>query len=176
MLFRSVTHTCPGCATENDYNLDLTKITDHLSSCQYDNKIVLQDLIIKIQPLDYKQATEINIKNYEMQQKVSQAQLIEDETERNNVISKMFKDLSQIQIESYIACVESIETPNANVTERNFITEYMRNCDKSIFDAITAKIEQNRKTWKFQGYNVKCAECNQENIATIELDPSNFFV
>jgi len=172
----AVTHTCPGCATENDYNLDLTKITDHLSSCQYDNKIVLQDLIIKIQPLDYKQATEINIKNYEMQQKVSQAQLIEDETERNNVISKMFKDLSQIQIESYIACVESIETPNANVTERNFITEYLRNCDKSIFDAITAKIEQNRKTWKFQGYNVKCAECNQENIATIELDPSNFFV
>ena len=171
----AVTHTCPGCNTDNDYNLDLNKITDHISSCQYDNKIVLKDLTIKIQPLDYKQATEINVKNFETQQKVSQAQLIDNDSERNAVIAQLFKDLSQVQIESYIACVESIETPNANVTERNYINEYMRNCDKSVFDAITAKIEQNRKTWTFKGYTVKCTACDRENIATLELDPSNFF-
>jgi hypothetical protein len=72
--------------------------------------------------------------------------------------------------------VESVETPDTVVTDKNYISEYLKNCDKVVFDAIKKQIEINKSIWKFPGYPIACEECKKENMVTIDLDPSNFFV
>jgi len=172
----SVSHTCSGCQTENDYDIDLSRIVDHLSTCKYQNKVVLDEIILKIQPLNYRQSTNINIKNFTLQRKLFQTDALEDETEKQASIDQLWKELAEIQNDVYFASVESIETPTVAVTEKNYIVEYLKNCDKAIFDAIKKQIDANRDAWKFPGFLVKCTTCNQETNLSVELDPSSFFV
>jgi hypothetical protein len=170
-----VTHTCPACKHENAYNLDLGRVIEHFSNCKFDNAVVLQDLTINIQPLNYKQSTEFKLKNFKLQQKLSQAEFVEDATEQQKLINGIFKELSEIQTELYIASVESVQTGSTVVTERDFITEFLSNCDKSVFDKIKESIEKNQKTWQMPLFPAKCEECSSENKISIDLDQSSFF-
>ena len=172
----SVTHNCPGCQAENDYDVELTKVVDHLTSCQYQNKVILPDLVIRIQPLTYQQATEINIDNFKLQQQLVQTELLEDETEKQKAIDGLWKSLAMMQNDVYLASVESIETKDITVTEKTYIIEYLKNCDKEIFTAIRNQIDANKAIWKFTGYAVKCDACSHETVLSIDLDPSSFFV
>ena len=171
----TVTNTCGKCQEENEYDLDLTRIIEHFSNVQYDNKIVLKDLVIKLQPLNYRQSTDFNLRNFRLQQKIRQAETIEDQTEQQSMINALFEELSVIQNELYKACVESVEANNKVVTERVFINEWMDNCDKEIFDNIKQHIEQGREKWKSPTYPVKCTSCQNETNLFVDLDQSNFF-
>jgi hypothetical protein len=170
-----VTHTCPKCNHENAYSLDLGVVIEHFTHCKFDNAVVLQDLTINIQPLNYKQSTEFKLKNFKLQQKLSQAEFVEDASEQQLLINGIFKELSEIQTELYIASVESVQTGSTVVTERDYIAEFLSNCDKMIFDKIKESIEKNQKTWQMPLFPAKCEECASENKISLDLDQASFF-
>ena len=170
-----VTHTCSNCSTENDYDIDLSKIVDHLTTCKYENKVVLTDLIIKIQPMNFQQATDLNIRNFALQQTLYKSESMADEVERKKILDDLWQSLADMQNDVYFTSIESIETPSTTVTERNYIIEYIKNCDKVVFDAIKAQIDTNKTKWKFPGFPTKCGTCSTETNVNIELDPSSFF-
>ena len=171
----TVSNTCDSCSTELDYELDLSRIIEHFGQFSYNNKLVLKDMIITTQPLTYKQSTEFNLKNFQLQQRVRQTESIEDQQEQQAKINELFLELSQIQNQLYKACVESIEVGNQVVTERVFINEFLDNCEKFIFDAIKDHIEANRESWKSPVFPVECTNCGHKTNLFIELDQSNFF-
>jgi hypothetical protein len=171
----TVTNTCDGCGEENEYELDLSRIIEHFSAFNYENKVVLKDMVITTQPLSYKQSTEFNLKNFKLQQRVRQTEDIKDETEQQLTINKLFQELSQVQNELYKACVESIEVNNQVVTESVFIHEFLDNCEKHIFDSIKEHIEKNRESWKSPTFPAACEACSKEVNLFLELDQSNFF-
>lgn len=171
----SVTHTCNKCASENEYDLDLGRIIEYFGTVQYESKVVLKDLVIKIQPLNYRQSTDFNLRNFRLQQKLRQTDEIEDRTRQQEMINELFKELSVIQSDLYKASVESVEVANKVVTESSFINEWLNNCDKSIYDAIKVQIEANKDRIKNPTYHVKCDNCGNEVDLSVELDQSNFF-
>ena len=171
----TVANTCSKCEEENEYDLDLTRIIDHFSKLQYDNKVVLRDLVIKLQPLSYRQSTDFNLRNFQLQQKIRQAENIKDETEQQTMINTLFEELSVIQNELYKASIDSVEVNNQVVTQKAFIHEWLDNCDKEVFDKIKEHIEKTRETWKIPTYPVKCDSCGHEVNLYVELDQSNFF-
>jgi hypothetical protein len=171
----SVVHTCSKCTSENEYDLDLSKIIEYFTTVQYDNKVVLKDLVIRIRPLTYRQSTDFNLRNFRLQQKLRQTDEIQDRTQQQQIINDLFKELSIIQSDLYKASVESVEVADKVVTEGSFINEWLNNCDKSIYDAIKAQIEANREQLKNPTYPVKCDSCGTEVNLSVELDQSNFF-
>jgi hypothetical protein len=171
----NVIHTCNKCSAENEYELDLTRIIEYFSTAQYDNKVVLKELVIKIRPLNYRQSTEFNLRNFRLQQKLRQTDDIEDRTRQQEIINELFQELAIIQSDLYKASVESVEVANKVVTESSFINEWLNNCDKSIYDSIKTQIESNRERMKNPTYHVKCDSCNTEVDLSVELDQSNFF-
>jgi len=171
----NVTHTCNKCNAENEYELDLGIIIEYFSTVQYDSKVVLKDLVIKIQPLTYRQSTDFNLRNFRLQQKLRQTDDIEDKARQQEMINELFQELAVIQSDLYKASVESVEVANKVVTESSFINEWLNNCDKSIYDAIKTQIESNRERMKNPTYHVKCGSCDTEVNLSIELDQSNFF-
>jgi hypothetical protein len=174
----AVTHTCPHCSTENAYDIDLTKLIEFFSNCQYDNKIVLKELVIKTQPLTYKQSTSFSLRNFALQQQLAQAEKIKDEAEQQKIINRLFQDLAAMQNDLYWQSIESVEVGNTVVNEREYIREWIQNCDKEIFDQVKAQIEKNKSVWSSPNYDVMCenTECNAQNKIRVDLDQSNFFV
>jgi hypothetical protein len=171
----AVTHTCAKCSTENEYDLDVSRIIEYFTNCQYDSTIALKELTLKIQPLTYKQSTEFAMRNFQLQQKLSQVDTIEDDQQRQEAINGIFKELGTIQNDIYIATVDSVDTGSLVVTEKPFITEWLQNCDKSIFDEIRKKIDANRERWQTPSFPVKCDNCGNEINLSVDLDQSNFF-
>jgi hypothetical protein len=170
-----VTHTCPNCNHENSYDIDLAQIIDHFSRCNYENTVAVDQLIVKLQPLSYKQVSEFALKNYAMQKTLQQSASIEDELERQQIIAGLYKQLGVLRNEIFAAGIDSIDTPNGKVSERVFIIEWLDNADKATFDSIKKVIDRNNEAWKTPVIPVKCEECDSENSIRIELDQASFF-
>jgi hypothetical protein len=171
-----VGHTCPSCNAENEYSVDLMRLIDHFSRCKYENKIVLKELTIYIRPLNYRQVTEFNIKNFEMQRQLAQAIEVTDDETKSQIMNSLYEQLAQVQNETYIRSIDNIEVPEGVVDQREYITEWVTNCEKSMFDSIKQQIDKNNQQWRSPPQPVKCAECGADHDINIELDQSNFFV
>lgn len=171
----SVVHTCPKCSLENEYEIDLGLIIEHFSNCKYDNKVVLKDISIKLQPLTYQQTTEFSLKNFQLQQKLKQTDIITDEEEKKKILAKLFHELGLIQQEIFSASVESVDIGTSVVSEKSFIQEWLENCDKSVFDAIKDKFNKNKEAWRIPKVKVQCTSCEYESNLTIDLDQTSFF-
>jgi len=172
----SVTSKCPGCQTDNDYDLDLNKIIEHYMSCQYNNSVSVGSLKIKLHPLDYKTTTEFGIRNFQLQQQMVQADQMEQGDARTEQMKRLFEELGKLQTDIIKSIIESIDTGAQVVTESEFINEWVDNCDKTVFDNIREQNIKNNEIWSVPPFDVVCENCGKQDSIKVELDESNFFV
>jgi hypothetical protein len=172
----AIGHTCTNCGAENDYDIDLNKVVEFYMNCQYESKIVLKDITINLKPLNYKASTEFNLRNFRLQQRIAQAEVMENTQERQDLINGLFKELAAIQTEIYKVTIDSVDIGDQVVTETAYILEWLDNCDKAVFDAIKQINQKNTDTWTMPKFPVKCDECETAVNLTVDLDQSNFFV
>lgn len=172
----TVGHKCPNCNSENDYSFNLDFVVEHYGHCKYNNKLELDNITIITQPLDYKQTTDYNMAMFVIQQKLNQIELMQTEEEKVKFYQGIFEELAELQNDLYFNSIERIEIPGQVVEEREYILEWLKNCDKSIFDLVRNHIESNKKDWELPPHPVKCTECETESSVVIELDQTNFFV
>jgi hypothetical protein len=171
-----VTNTCSNCNTENEYELDLNTIIEHFMSCHYQDTVTLPDLVIKLRPLNYQRSTEFNIINFQIQQRMAQADAMEAGEEKQKVTSDLFNQLADLQTDIFKAIIDSVDIGSQVVTEREFIDEWVANCDKSVFDAIKQTNQKNNQAWANPPFQVTCDNCQHEAKLSVEMDESNFFV
>jgi hypothetical protein len=173
----SVNHKCknPECEAENEYDLDLGNNIDHYSHVVFDPKIILDSFIIKIKPLDFKEANQFNLENFQLQRQLAQVRTIENEESANKFVKDIFEKLADVQKRIIYATIESIELPGQVVTERNYIKEFVDNCDSEIFTKIKDQFEQNTESWNVPATKIKCASCGTEDKINIELNQTTFF-
>ena len=139
-------------------------------------KIMIGDLIIRIRPLEYKQATEFNLANFGLQKQLMQVDNIKDEEQKKTILSTIFNELGALQNKIFLAGIESIETPSGVVTEWAFIKEWLENCGSEVADALKLQFEKNTKAWMVPPSTIKCTDCGHTEEVHVELDQSNFFV
>jgi len=171
----TVTHSCSSCDQAHEYELDLSMVVEHFSKCQYNNSLPLEKFTIRTRPINYKRQTDMQIQRYQMNKQLIQLDLLEESEDKQRQINEMFTRIATLQTEFFIDSVESIDTGKQVVTEKTHITEFMRNCDRTIYDAIKKHIETNQATWTVPEYKVKCTECNADDVIRVSLDQSNFF-
>lgn len=171
----SIYQRCPACKEDNEYDVKLVGLIDYYKSCTYNSKLVLKDLTINTRPLTYKQSTDFSLKNFQLQQQIKQIESIEDDTQKSEFTSKIFADLGELQQEVFEMGIESVDIGTALVSERPYISEWLKNCDRSVMDKIKEHFHSNQSVWTVPKYPVQCAECEAEFDAYIEFDESNFF-
>ena len=172
----TVEHKCSKCEADNEYDIELGTLIEHYSNCRFSNKVTVGDLVVKIQPVTYRQTNDFSIKNFKIQQLIVQANSIEDNEKRNDVLKEVFKQLGDLQYEVFVATIEAVEVNDMVVTDRNHISEWLNNADKDVFDALKAHSEINRTAWETPSFKTKCTHCETENSVTIDMDFSSFFV
>ncbi len=172
----TVAHICKNCSNEMDFDVSLPTILDHFSSCTFDSKLVYGDLTIKLRPLTYKEATNFNLENFALQKRLAQAVEIQDEEVKQQHIADIFKEVGALQNKVFITGVESVETPQGVVTEREFIKEWLENADKILFDKLKEHVGKNNEVWRIPEHHLKCDNCGHEDAFRVEMDQASFFV
>jgi len=170
-----VEKTCKHCGELSDYTVDLNRLVEHFSNVKFANELVLDDLVIKMQPLTYEQSNDFGMRNFQLQQKFSQAQQLEDEKEQQRILNSLFDELGRMQNELYSLSIESVQTAKINVTERAYIDEWLANCDRSVFARIKDQFEKNRDLLMIPTFTLECSNCHEANDITITMDQTTFF-
>jgi hypothetical protein len=171
----TVTKTCKNCGTENDYDVPLNTIIDYFSNLKFSNKITIQDnLEIIIRPLKYSEMSYFSMENFKLQKTLNQTTDLSEEDKKAK-INEIYVKLSELQIELFLMAVENVIVDNIVVTEKEYIEEWLKNVEKTVFGTIKKKIEENKDLWEIPETPVECNDCGTENKIQLSLDQSSFF-
>ena len=172
----SVSYTCANCKSQSDYDVDVKTFIEHFDTCQYMNVVALGDINIKLRPLDYKEITEYNLKNFTLQRQLAQGLENNSDEEQQKLVNNLFNQLADIQADVYLQGIESVEIPEGVVDRQEFIKEWLANSESSVYEAIKTQIDLNRKNWRLPPNNVVCPDCGTDGQFDIGLDQAGFFV
>ena len=171
----TVTQNCRNCGTENDYEIGLSQFLEYFSTLKFINTVQISDTMsIKIRPLQYAEMNYFSIENFKLQKTLYQTAEIEDD-KKQEVIDKIYKDLSELQLQLFLTSIESVNTPDGSVTEKAFIEDWLRNVERETYNSIKKKMEENKDQWAIPEQTVKCSNCGHEGKIQVTLDQSNFF-
>ena len=171
-----VTSTCPNCKNNNEFDLDLRLIMDSLKTPDYDTPLVLGDLTISFVPLSYRQINQNSQMQFEDQKLMQALNSTDMDTEqRLTMLSESFKKITALTIRAIAVSISSIQTPDALVTEPEFILEFLNNCEKDLFQQIRDHAIALRQAGEIKPLDITCSECSTKYTQDFSLDMSNFF-
>lgn len=172
----NISKACKKCGHENDYEASLPAVLDQISNKTFENILEINELSVTLKPLSYKEMIEYNIENFKLQKMLVQLNQNTGTEEENQVtVDNIYIKLAEIQGKLLLDSIESIKTPDAVVTEREFIKEWLSNTIKDSYNIIKSRLEQNKKKWEIPPMTVQCNECQTEDTIQVELDQSSFF-
>ena len=171
----NINHTCKNCQTENEYDIKLNNLLEYFSGLKFDNTIRVDDIVIKIRPLQYEEMSYISMENFKLQKTLYQTEDL-DQKEKQERIDQIYQSLSELQLQLFLTAIEQIQTPDVVVTQKPFIEEYLRNTERATYNIIKQKLEENKEAWNIPKQDVVCANCKTQDQIQIILDQSNFFV
>jgi hypothetical protein len=171
----STTHTCEKCNAEHDYDIDLNTFMEHFKKSNYLTDVKFKDFTIKIKPMSFRQANEFGLENFKVQRQVAQLDQLTDQEQREKFVKELYDTLTQMQTDSVSHSVESIELPDQMVTNSDFIKEFLRNCDREVFQKIREHIALNTEIWRVPKTTIVCTACDESTEIAVELNQTNFF-
>lgn len=171
-------HTgCPACNSESERTLDLRTVLDSIQSSDYSKTIASGDMEIYFKPLAYNNMNTNNQLQYENQRLLN---MIPDadiaETEKLSALGDALKKITDITVDAISQSISAVKTPQALVSEPEYIKELLKNCDRRLFNQIRDFVIDLKTQSEIQPLKLVCDSCSHEYEQTITLDMSNFFV
>ena len=172
----SLDNVCPSCSTENSYEIDLKTITDHLSSCQFSHSMIIDPISINFRPLSYKELTEENLKSFYLRRQVFQSADMSDQDAQQKILEEAYAKLAEMKADLVIKRIDSVQTIENTVEDAEFISEWIQNSDREVFDTLTKFLDSSQEIWNIPKFQAKCTNCEHVDELSINLDQSSFFV
>lgn len=166
---------CPSCSTPNDYKVNLSGVLSSIKAGDYTKELKLGDLKIKFKPLTFQEVNETNIAQTEIQKIIINNMSIEDEEQKVKESSKLVAKLNELTFDVITKCIESIEIPSGIVTEKEFITDFLKNCSRNNFELIKEKGIELRSVSETKPLKIKCPSCEHDYEQPFTLNVSDFF-
>jgi hypothetical protein len=132
------THKVPGTDEEVEYEIDLRMLLDQQQNNRWIEQVVINpEFIIFVNPLTYKHMTQTNIKSFETTRILSMVndESISDE-KKLEMFNSSFNNLTKVTIDLMSSSVYKIVTANGEVSDARYISEFVNNADKEIFDIV----------------------------------------
>jgi hypothetical protein len=168
--------TCPSCQDTGERTIDLRTMLDALRAPDYSAHIAHGDLEIYFRPLSYKNLNDNSALQYEQQKLL---QIIPDSTiseaDKMSALNQAFRQLTEITVRSLAISIVTIKTPQALVKEPAFIEEFLKNCDRDLFNQIRDHVLQLREQSELQPLKLECTACNHRYEQMLTLDMASFF-
>lgn len=169
---------CPKCAKENSYKLNLEYALDNMSFLESEYSVPLENgLTVFVSPYFFPDMLKGLHAQFE-QNKLVRAldnDNISDE-KRTQIFAKAFKDIATIKFDLITSGIKRITNKDSNVdvTDKNFIKDFLYNIDKKSVDKIESLINEITKIGIKKTFNAECAHCHHEWESEIDFNPVNF--
>ena len=168
--------TCPACQDTTERSIDLRTMLDALRAPDYAAHVSHGDLGIYFRPLNYKNLNDNSALQYEQQKLL---QVIPDSTiseaDKMTALTQAFKSLTEITIRSLAISITAIKTPQALVSEPAHIEEFLKNCERDLFNQIRDHVLRLREQSELQPLKLECTACNHQYQQALTLDMASFF-
>lgn len=173
------TSICPHCSEKSEQVLDLSKLTGTVNPANFDEPLQYQGLTFFFKPADYKGFNEASKENFEQQRILRVAADAElDQDTKTAQFQMLFMKLMELTVSQITNSVSAIKTAEgATVTEKEFINEFFKNCDKATWTAVKNKIEELNKQSKMQELDIICDndQCGKHYKSPLLFENSSFF-
>jgi hypothetical protein len=171
----SVSSECPSCKELAEYAVNLIGILGQLKSADYNEELILNELSIKFRPLTYKEMNDAGTGQIEAQRMFILLEKEEDETVRMKKTQQALKFITDITMRILSQTITHIKTPNAFVEEREYILDYLQNCDRDTYIAIREYNTNLKAQTEIKPLKIKCIHCQHDYEQPFTLNTSDFF-
>lgn len=167
--------TCPECNEDSKFDVDLVAMLSTFTSGDYDTPVKIDNLLIKFKPLSYKDVNKISERQFEVQKQFMQIEAITDTVVKDAKTNEIIKILNRLTGEIIIDAIEYIKTPEDTVFDKDFIREFLDNCDKNTYNTVRDKNIDLRKENEVKPLDVTCSHCSHKHKQTFNINITNFF-
>jgi len=167
---------CPSCQQENAFGLDLRTVIDGLRSADYTQAMQISDLTVYFRPLDYREMTQNSQAQFEQQktlQLMGQADISEEQ--KIEQLNAMMKKLVAVTVQAIAHSIREIRTPDAVVSEPEYVLDFLGNCDRQIFNKIRDHVLALKEKGEMQPIKISCPACQHQYEQPFTLDMARFF-
>lgn len=168
---------CPQCGHDHEIVADLRRVLEQIKCPDYNKNITAGDMEIYFRPMTYKNLNENNQVQFEQQkilQTVAESSLTEDE--KMSTLSQALKKVTDLTVHSLAQSISAIKTPQALVSEPEYIADFLKNCDRNLFNRIRDYIVELKGQAEMQPLSISCPECQHQYEQLVTMDMSSFFV
>jgi hypothetical protein len=171
----TITSECPSCKEIADYSLNLISVLSQLKSGEYEKELTIDELIIKFKPLTYKEMTEANIGQIELQKTFNLLEIEEDVAVKTAKMQESLKYITEITMQVLSKTIAYIKTPSAFVEQTEYILDFLRHSDKNMYALIRDHNSKLKEDSSLKPLDIKCIHCQHQYQQNYTLDTSNFF-
>lgn len=168
--------SCPECKTDQEVDVDLRVVLDSLRSPDYDKPLVQGDMMIFFVPLTYRQLNDNSRLKFDDEKLLqSMTENTSDEEKKLSQLGEAFRRITEMTLRVVADSISAIKTQDVMVTEKEFIIEFLRNCEKPVFEAIRDHAVRLREASEIKPLSLTCSNCQHQFQQAFTLDMSNFF-
>lgn len=167
--------TCPACQETATYQINLIGILASLKSGDYDKLLEIGDLKVKFKPLSYREMNAGAMGQFEVQRVFMNLEMIEDDEQRNTASHQALEKITYLTMELIANTIEHITTPNATVTEKEFILDFLQHCDRNVYTEIRDYNTMLKLETEIKPLTIECTGCENKYEQPFTLNPADFF-
>ena len=167
---------CPSCNEEASYDINLIGLLSNITVGNYNDLVVLNELSFKFKPFTYQKLNNINMIQFEIEQSINKLESITDPVEKQTQSGIAMQKLNKLSIELISESIEHIGTPTAFVEEKEYILDFLQNCDRKMFEQLRTTAVKLRESSQIKPLDVKCIHCSHDYTQKLTLNVSDFFV
>lgn len=166
---------CPSCEDVAKYGVNLVNMLTLMQAGDYESEFKINDLAIKFRPLNYKEMNEASIGQFEIQRAFIMLEEEKDDELRKQKSQEALKRVTELTIKLLTGAIEYIQTPTIRVDNKEFINDFMHNCDKNMYVAIRDYNAELKSNTEIKPLKIKCIHCSHLYDQPFTLNTSDFF-
>lgn len=166
---------CPSCEEEAKYDVNLSTLMSEFKPGDYKTPLKLGEVQVKFSPMPYTDITKASLAQFELQKTLQVLMNIEDEDERNTKTGEAMKRLNDTYLGLITQVISYIKVPDATVIDKEFIKEFLQNCDKKTYDSIRDHSIELRQSTELKPLKIKCMHCSHDYEQSFTVNISDFF-
>lgn len=166
---------CPACSHISNYLIDLKYLIATFNAAIWYQPLIIGDLKLHFRPLSYQQHNQYGVRVFQSRKKLNQANLIEDFDQKDQTINQIVAEFNATELNWLIDTIQCIETVSDQVVNPGYISEFVLNCDKRIYNQIKEHVDQLKVATKCSNLALSCDQCSHQFSTELSLDYASFF-
>ena len=167
--------TCPQCQNVADFTLNLPGILSSLKAGEYSKELEINELKVKFRPLTYKEMNEAALAQFEINKANTLIQTDISEEQKQQILEEALREITNQTMTLLSKSIEYIKTPTSIVDNKEYILDFIKNCDKNIYVTLRDYSAKLRSESELKPLDIKCENCSNEYTQPYTLNISDFF-